>query len=77
MSRRINVMVDDDNWELLSKVPSGERSRALNEALRDWLKLRQRERAAADLARIRRSAPRVATEELVRWVREDREDPAR
>lgn len=77
MSRRINVMVDDDNWELLSKVPSGERSRALNEALRERLKQRQRERAVADLARIRRSAPRVATEELVRWVREDRESPAR
>lgn len=77
MSRRINVMVDDDNWELLSKVPSGERSRALNEALREWLKQRQREQAEADLARIRRSAPRVATEELVRWVREDRESPAR
>lgn len=77
MSRRINMMIDDDNWELLSRVPSGERSRALNEALREWLTLRQRERAASDLARIRRGAPRVATDELVRWVREDREDPAR
>ena len=77
MGRRINVMIDDDTWELLSRVPSGERSRALNEALRDWLKQRQREQAAAELAGVRRSAPRVATDELVRWIREDRDDTTR
>jgi len=77
MGHRINMMIDDDTWELLSRVPSGERSRALNEALRDWLKQRQREQAAAELAGVRRGAARVATDELVRWIREDRDDTTR
>lgn len=34
MSRRINVMIDDDTWGFLGRVPAGERSRTINEALR-------------------------------------------
>jgi hypothetical protein len=36
-SKRINVMIDEDTWGFLGKVPSGERSRAINEALRAWV----------------------------------------
>ena len=73
MSRRINMMIDDDTWELLSKIPSGERSRTLNDALRAWLKRRQRQDARTELDALRDSLPTVSTEEVVRWVREDRE----
>jgi len=73
MSRRINMMIDDDTWELLGKIPSGERSRTLNDALRAWLKRRQRQDARTELDALRDSLPPVSTEEVVRWVREDRE----
>jgi len=73
MSRRINMMIDDDTWELLGKIPSGERSRTLNDALRAWLKRRQRQDARTELDALRDSLPTVSTEEVVRWVREDRE----
>ena len=30
MSRRINVMIDEDTWRFLGRVPAGARSRAIN-----------------------------------------------
>ena len=72
MSRRINMMIDDDTWELLSQIPSGERSRTLNDALREWLKQRQRQDARTEFDSLRRALPSVSTEDVVRWVREDR-----
>jgi metal-responsive CopG/Arc/MetJ family transcriptional regulator len=43
MSKRINVMIDEDTWGFLERVPAGERSRAINEALRGWVTRRRRE----------------------------------
>lgn len=73
MSRRINIMIDDDTWELLKKVPSGDRSRTVNEALRIWAKRRRRRDAAAEMDALRAQLPTVSTAEVVRWIREDRE----
>jgi hypothetical protein len=44
MSKRINVMIDEDTWGFLGRVPAGERSRAINEALRAWAMQRRRSR---------------------------------
>jgi len=73
MSRRINVMVDDDNWDMLEQVPSGERSRTINDALRLWVTRCQRRDAVAQMEALRAQLPKVSTAEVVRWVREDRE----
>lgn len=73
MSRRINVMIDDDTWRLLEKIPSGERSRTVNEALRIWAKRRRRRDAIAEMDGLRARLPKVSTAEVVRWIREDRE----
>ena len=73
MSKRINVMIDDDTWSLLEKIPSGERSRTINEALRIWSTRRRRRDAADEMDALRTQLPKVSTAEVVRWVREERE----
>ena len=73
MSHRINVMIDDDTWDMLEQVPSGERSRTINDALRLWVTRRQRRDAVAQMEALRAQLPKVSTAEVVRWVREDRE----
>lgn len=73
MSKRINIMIDEDTWRFLSRVPAGERSRAINEALRAWLTRRRRRDAVREMDALRAQLPRVTADEVARWVREDRE----
>lgn len=73
MSKRINIMIDDDTWGFLNRVPAGERSRAINDALRAWIVRRQRHDAVRELDALRAQLPKVSTEEVARWVREERE----
>lgn len=73
MSRRINVMIDEDTWRLLGRVPAGERSRAINDALRAWVTRRRRSDAMREMEALRIQLPKISTEEVTRWIREDRE----
>jgi predicted CopG family antitoxin len=73
MSKRINIMIDDDTWDFLNRVPAGERSRAINEALRAWIVRRRRKDAVRDMDVLRAQLPRISADEVARWVREDRE----
>jgi hypothetical protein len=73
MSRRINVMIDDDTWGFLGRVPAGERSRTINEALRAWVGHRRRRDAMREMDALRAQLPKVGSEEVARWVREERE----
>jgi predicted CopG family antitoxin len=73
VSRRINVMIADDAWGILEKIPSGERSRAINEALRIWAKQRRRRDAATEMDALRARLPNVSAAEVASWIREDRE----
>jgi hypothetical protein len=73
MSRRINVMIDEDTWGFLARVPAGERSRAVNDALRAWITRRRRKDAVREMDALRAELPKVSTDEVSRWVREDRE----
>ena len=73
MSKRINVMIDDDTWGVLGRVPSGERSRAINEALRAWVIRRRRSDAVREMEVLRAKLPKISAEDVARWVREDRE----
>jgi hypothetical protein len=72
MSKRINVMIDADTWGFLGRIPAGERSRAINEALRAWATKRRRGDAAREMDALRAQMPKISTEELARWVRDDR-----
>ena len=73
MSRRINIMVDDDTWRVLAKIAPGARSRTLNEALRGWAARQRRRDGMAELDALRGRLPHVSVEEVARWVREERE----
>ena len=75
MSHRINIIVQDDTWRLLKRIPHGERSRTINQALREWAMKRRRLDAIAemDLYRETMAADPVTAEEIVRWVRADRD----
>jgi hypothetical protein len=73
MGRRINVMIDEDTWRLLGRVPAGERSRAINDALRAWVTRRRRSDAMREMEALRMQLPKISTEEVTRWIREDRE----
>ena len=73
MSRRVNVMIDDDTWRFLRAVPAGERSRTINEALRAWISRYRRRDAVREMDALSARLPAVGTDEVARWVREDRE----
>ncbi|MGH8228694.1 MAG: hypothetical protein ACREU3_12485 [Steroidobacteraceae bacterium] len=73
MSKRINVMIDDDTWGVLGRIPVGERSRTINEAVRDWAARRRRRDAVREMDALRTQLPKVSTDEVARWIRDDRE----
>ena len=73
MSKRINIMVDDDTWKTLGKIPAGARSRAINEALRAWVVGRRRNDATRELDALRARLPPASNAEVVRWIRDERE----
>ncbi|HZT02665.1 MAG TPA: hypothetical protein VFA39_10415 [Steroidobacteraceae bacterium] len=72
MSKRINIMIDDDTWGVLGRIPAGERSRTINEAIRDWAVRRRRRDAVREMDTLRTQLPKVSTDEVARWVRDDR-----
>jgi hypothetical protein len=49
VSKRINIMIDDDTWGVLGRIPAVERSRAINEAVRDWVARRRRRDAVREM----------------------------
>ena len=75
MSHRINIIVNDDIWEFLKEVPQGERSRTINQALREWARRRRRLDAVAEMDQLLNDAGAgpITSDEIVRWIREERE----
>ena len=75
MTHRINVIVQDDTWRFLQSIPQGQRSRTINQALREWALKRRGIDAAAEMDRFRNemAANPVTTAEIVSWVRADRD----
>ena len=73
MGRRVNIMMDDDAWRTIRKLPRGTRSRAVNEAIREWSGASRRQDASARMDAQRARLPTVGTDQIVRWIREDRE----
>ena len=73
MGKRINVMIDEDTWRILGRIPAGARSRAVNEALRAWVLRRRRSDAVRELDALRARLPVASTAEVAQWIREDRE----
>ena len=36
MARRVNIMMDEESWRVIRRLPRGSRSRAVNAAIREW-----------------------------------------
>lgn len=76
MSAKVNLVLDDEvKADLAELVPPGERSRFANDALRTRLDLLKRQHAVARLATLRRNGPPVLTSEIVRALRQARDEP--
>lgn len=73
MARRVNIMMDDEAWRVIQKLPRGSRSRAVNAAIREWSGTSRRRDASARMDALRARMPAVETDRIVRWIREDRE----
>ena len=73
MSKRINIMVDDDTWKILGKIPAGARSRAINDALRAWVVGRRRKDAVRALDALRTRLPVASMAEVTQWIRDERD----
>jgi hypothetical protein len=73
MVYRVNILFEDRVWEQLKNVPSGERSKAVNEALSDWLLRRQRLMASSEMDKLRKLASPVSTKDIVETLKQDRQ----
>ena len=73
MARRVNIMIDEDSWRVLQKLPRGTRSRAVNAAIREWSGASRKQDASARMDALRARLPAVETDRIVRWIREARE----
>ena len=68
MAHRINVMIDDDVWERLKRIPRGKRSRLINQALEEHFR-RERMREAFERLRQRASGKEPLDRPAEHWVR--------
>ena len=73
MAHRVNIMLDDQVWKVLQKVPVGERSKMMNEAMLRMIKSQHRLEAAKKMDALAMTLPTASMEEIVAWVRADRE----
>lgn len=73
MSHRVSIVMEDEAWDVLAKMPREERGRAVSAAILEWARLRKRRDAVARMDAIRATLPPVSTDEVVRWLRQDRE----
>ena len=73
VARRVNIMMDEDSWRVLQGLPRGTRSRAVNEAIREWSDASRKRDASARMDALRARLPAVETDRIVRWIREERE----
>ena len=73
MAERANIMLDDDSGRVIERLPRGTRSHAVNTAVREWAGGSKRRGACARMDARRSRLPTVETDQIVRWIREERE----
>ena len=73
MARRVNIMMDEDSWRVIRRLPRGTRSRAVNAAIREWAGASRRRDASARMDALRKRMPAIGTDRIVQWIREGRE----
>ena len=72
MAHRVNVMLDDEAWQVIRSLPRGRRSHFISRAVVNTASMEQRHDAAECLARLRREmpAPPMSSDDLVRELRD-------
>ncbi len=73
MARRVNIMMDEEAWRVIERLPCGSRSRAVNAAIQEWSGISRRREAVARMDALRAPLPAVETDRIVQWIREGRE----
>ena len=72
-AKKINFMIEDKvRKELETLIPSGQRSRIVNEALRKELERIRRTQAIERLHRLRREGNQFSTQDIVSVLRKER-----
>ena len=71
MSRWVNIMMNDDAWRVVEKLPRGARSRAVSAAILNWSHAAARREASSRMAALRAQLPVGGTDEIVRSIREE------
>lgn len=73
MSRRVNIMVDEQIWQSLQEMPKGERSRFINVAIKDRLLAKRRKTAANKMDELRNNLkPIKGNIDVLELLRQDR-----
>ena len=73
MARQVNIMMDEQSWRVIRRLPRGSRSRAVNTAIHEWAAAARRRDASARMDALRERLPAVGTDRIVRWIRDGRE----
>jgi hypothetical protein len=72
MSHRVNIILEDEIWSLLSSLPQGERSKFVNSAVSEAFKARLRMSAYQKIQTLRKTNKALPSGTIVDWLREDR-----
>ena len=72
MSHRVNILLQDDTWEMLQSIPKGKRSTVVNALLRKWSLRQKRKDAFKEIELITKTMKQLpgSAEE---WIRRDRD----
>ncbi|MBI2327562.1 hypothetical protein HYU92_04565 [Candidatus Curtissbacteria bacterium] len=71
---RINILIPKETAKKLRRaIPRGQRSKVVTEAIEERLSQLSHKDMYKELLRIRKKGPKVSLEEVVQWIREDRQ----
>lgn len=73
MTHRLNIMLDNEVWKSLQRLPKGARSRYISEAVAERLHREQRQKAADEMDALRDQLPPLDDDiDVVEMLRKDR-----
>ncbi len=73
MAHRLNIMLDNEVWKSLQRLPKGARSRYISEAVAERLRREQRQKAADEMDALRSQLPALDDDiDVAEMLRKDR-----
>ena len=71
MSHRVNILLQDENWETFQSIPKGKRSTIINALLHDWAVRKQRGAAFKGIEAVTKNM-KLLPGSAEEWIRHDR-----